>query len=79
MVSGKVSLSRSGRRTMGKGTASTTISLAGVTSTSKVFAVLSTNEGGRWVRAVVPATNSFVIRLNTALTSSAVVSWFVLD
>ena len=79
VVSGKVSFSRSGRRTMGSGTASTTISLAGVTSTSKVFAVLSTNEKGRWVRAVVPGTNSFVIRLNTALASSAVVSWFVLD
>ena len=38
-----------------------------------------TNEKGRWVRAAVPGTNSFVIRLNTALSSSAVVSWFVLD
>jgi hypothetical protein len=79
VVTGKVSLSRSGRKTMGSGTSSTTISLAGVTTTSKVFAVLSTNEKGRWVRAVVPGTNSFVIRLNTALASSAVVSWFVLD
>ena len=79
VVNGKVSLSRSGRKTMGRGTSSTTISLAGVTTTSKVFAVLSTNESGRWVRAVVPATNSFVIRLNTALATSAVVSWFVLD
>ena len=79
VVTGKVSLSRSGRKTMGKGTSSTTISLAGVTTTSKVFAVLSTNESGRWVRAVVPGTNSFVIRLNTALATSAVVSWFVLD
>jgi hypothetical protein len=79
VVTGKVSLSRSGRKTMGSGTSSTTISLSGVTTTSKVFAVLSTNEKGRWVRAVVPGTNSFVIRLNTALASSAVVSWFVLD
>jgi hypothetical protein len=79
VVSGKVSLSRSGRTTMGSGTSSKTISLAGVTTTSKVFAVLSTNEKGRWVRAVVPETNSFVVRLNTALASSAVVSWFVLD
>ena len=79
VVSGKVSFSRSGRKTMRSGTASTTVSLSGVTTSSKVFAVLATNEKGRWVRSAVPGTNSFVIRLNTALSSSAVVSWFVLD
>lgn len=79
VVSGKVSFSRSGRKTMSSGSASTTVSLSGVTTSSKVFAVLATNEKGRWVRSAVPGTNSFVIRLNTALSSSAVVSWFVLD
>jgi len=79
VVSGKVSFSRSGRKSMAKGTRAVTVSLAGVTTSSKVFAVLATSESGRWVRAVVPATNSFSIRLNTALLSSAVVSWFVLD
>jgi len=79
VVSGKVSFSRSGRKTMAKGSRAVTISLAGVTTSSKVFAVLATSESGRWVRAVVPATNSFSIKLNTALLSSAVVSWFVLD
>ena len=78
VVSGKVSFSRSGRKSIER-TASTTVSLSGVTTSSKVFAVLATNEKGRWVRSAVPGTNSFVIRLNTALSSSAVVSWFVLD
>jgi hypothetical protein len=78
-VTGKVKFSRSGRRSMSSGTKSRAVTLAGVTSTSKVFAVLATSEPGRWVRAVVPAAGKFTIYLNTTLTSSAVVSWFVLD
>lgn len=78
-VTGKVSLSRSGRRSMSSGTRTKAVTLAGVTTTSKVFAVLATSESGRWVRAVVPAAGKFTIYLNTTLTSSAVVSWFVLD
>jgi hypothetical protein len=78
-VSGRVSLSRSGRTAMSSGTSSKAIALGGVTTTSKVFAVLSTSESGRWVRAVVPTTNKITVYLNTTLSSSAVVSWFVLD
>jgi hypothetical protein len=78
-VTGKVSLSRSGRVAMSTKAVTKLVSLTGVTTTSKVFAVLSTSESGRWVRAVVPATGKFTIYLNAALTSSAVVSWFVLD
>jgi hypothetical protein len=50
-----------------------------VTTGSKIFAVLATSESGRYVRAVVPATGKFTVYLNTTLTSSAVVAWFVLD
>ncbi len=78
-VTGKVQFSRSGRQSMAKGKSSYTKALAGVTTSSKVFAVLATSESGRWVRAVVPAAGKFTIYLNTTLTSSAVVSWFVLD
>lgn len=78
-VTGKVNFSRSGRRSMSSGTNSKAVLLPGVTATSKVFAVLATSESGRWVRAVVPAAGKFTIYLNTTLTSSAVVSWFVLD
>ena len=78
-VTGRVSLSLSGRTSMASGASTKLITLAGVTATSKVFAVLSTSESGRWVRAVVPAAGKFTVYLNTTLTSSAVVSWFVLD
>jgi len=78
-VAGKVNFSRSGRKSMSSGHSTLTISLAGVTTSSKVFAVLATSESGRYVRAVVPASGSFKVYLNTTLTSSAVVAWFVLD
>jgi hypothetical protein len=78
-VTGKVSFNRSGRKAMSSGSSSALVYLGGVTSTSKVFAVLATSESGRWVRAVVPAAGRFRIYLNTTLSSSAVVSWFVLD
>ena len=79
VASGKVRFSRSGRQAMSSGRSSVTKTLAGVTTSSKVFAVLATSESGRYVRAVVPASGKFTIYLNTTLTSSAVVSWFVLD
>ncbi|MFL5683637.1 MAG: hypothetical protein ACJ77V_07075 [Chloroflexota bacterium] len=78
-VVGKAHFSRSGRTSMSTGTKTKTISLSGTTTSSKVFAVLATSESGRWVRAVVPAAGSFKVYLNTTLTSSAVLSWFVLD
>ena len=78
-VVGKVSFSRSGRKAMSSGRSNVAVGLPGVTATSKVFAVLATSESGRWVRAVVPAAGKFTVYLNTTLTSSAVLSWFVLD
>jgi hypothetical protein len=78
-VDGKVHLSRSGRKSVASGHSSVAISLSGVTSTSKVFAVFATSESGRYVRAVVPTTGKFTVYFNTTLTSSATVAWFVLD
>ena len=46
---------------------------------SRVFAVLASNRSGRYVRAVVPAAGKFTIYLNTTVTSTTVVTWFVLD
>lgn len=78
-VVGKVKFNRSGRKAMVSGRANVVVTLAGVTSSSKVFAVLATAESGRWVRAVVPAAGKFTVYLNTRLASSARVAWFVLD
>ena len=78
-VVGKVNFNRSGRVSIASGASYRVVSLAGVTTTSKVFAVFATSESGRWIRAVVPAAGKFTMYFNAALTSSAVASWFVLD
>ncbi len=78
-VIGKAKFSRSGRTTIGAGRSTLTVSLNGVTSGSKVFAVLHSNRSGRYVRAVVPTTNRFTVYLNTTVTSASFVAWFVLD
>ncbi len=78
-VFGKVKFNRSGRKAMASGRANVVVSLAGVTTSSKVFAVLATAESGRWVRAVVPAAGKFTVYLNTTLATRATVAWFALD
>jgi hypothetical protein len=78
-VKGKAVFSRSGRTPMSAGQSSKAVSLAGVTSSSLVFAQLLTNRPGRWVRAVTPTTGRFTIYLNTSLNYSAYVVWWVLN
>lgn len=78
-ANGRVKFSRSGKTLITAGHSKKTISLAGVTSSSLIFAVLRSNRSGRWVRAVVPATGSFTVYLNTSLGSNTYVVWFVLN
>lgn len=78
-VNGKVFFSRSGRATIGSGKSSIAVTLAGVSASSRVFAVLHSNRSGRWVRAVVPAAGKFTIYLNTTTTSATYVAWFVIN
>ena len=78
-VTGKAQFSRSGRATILAGASTKAITLAGVTTGSLVFAVLGSNRSGRWVRAVVPAAGKFTIYLNTSVTSSTFVTWWVLN
>ena len=74
-----MSFSRSGRTNIASGQSQLVINLAGVATNSRVFAVLAANRSGRYVRAVVPAAGKFTIYLNTTVTSTTVVTWFVLD
>lgn len=78
-VHGKVKFSRSGRGSIAKNKSSLKVTLAGVSTSSLVFAVLFSNRSGRYVRAVVPTSGSFTIYLNTTVTSTTLVSWFVLN
>jgi len=78
-VQGKVKFSRSSRVSIGTGKSSVKVTKAGVTSSSRIFAVLASNRSGRYVRAVVPTTGSFTIYLNTTLTSAAFVNYFIIN
>jgi hypothetical protein len=82
-VKGKVALSRSGKTAIAKGASSKVITLAGVTTSSLIFAVLATNRSGRWVRAVVPATGKFTIYLNTTISTASVgttyLVWWIIN
>jgi hypothetical protein len=78
-VRGKALFSRSGRATFAAGQSTKKINVTGVTWSSLVFAVLRSNRSGRYVRAVVPTTGSFTIYLNSAVTSSTYVVWFVVN
>jgi len=77
-VKGRAKFDRSGVLTVGSNTASVTKSLAGVTSSSLVLAVLAEDLAGIWVRAAVPAAGSFTIHLNKPVANAATVTWFVL-
>jgi hypothetical protein len=82
-VTGKVAFSRSGKTAIAKGASSKVITLAGVTTSSLIFAVLATNRSGRWVRAVVPATGKFTIYLNTTISTASVgttyLVWWIIN
>jgi hypothetical protein len=78
-VYGKVQFSRAGRATIGAGKSAIRIYMKGVSASSRVFAVLHSNRSGRFVRAVVPTTGSFVVYLNTTVTSSTYVAYFVIN
>lgn len=77
---GKIRFSnRAGRVTIGAGKSSVAVTVSGVTSSSRVFAVLNTNRASRYVRAVVPTTNKITIYLNSTVSASTSVAWLVLD
>jgi hypothetical protein len=74
-VIGRAEFTRSGKATIAAGKASKSISLAGCTTSTIVFALLASSRGGRWVRAVVPTTGSFTVYLNTTVASNTAVAW----
>ena len=78
-VQGKVKFNRAGRKTIGAGKSTLVVTMAGVTTTSKILAVLNSNRSGRYVRAVVAGSGKFTIYLNSSVSSSTYVAYFVID
>jgi hypothetical protein len=78
-VTGKAVFSRSKRVTIATGMSSLKVTLAGVTTSSLVFAVLHSYRSGLYVQAVVPTTGAFTIYLNKAAPGATYVAYFVLN
>jgi len=78
-VLGKAKFSRSGIVTVSAGTASKTVTLAGVTTSSMVLATAQQNASAH-VKAAIPGSGSFTIRLTAnAPTGGLKVAYFVLN
>jgi hypothetical protein len=78
-VQGKATFSRSGIVTIQAGNDSRTVTLAGVTTASMILATSQQNKGV-YVKAAVPGTGSFTIRLTgNAPTGGLKVAYFVLN
>lgn len=80
-VQGPAFFSDSGRATISTGSALTVAPEGGIGPDTIVLAVLHTNRGGIWVRAVVPseANQNFVVYLNTNVPGATAVAWFVIN
>jgi len=78
-ITGKVVFNRAGRGSIGAGKSTLTVTMAGVTTNSRVFAVLASNRSGRYVRAVVPAAGKFTVYLNGTVSAASAVAYLVLD
>jgi hypothetical protein len=77
-VKGRAKFDRSGVATVASGTSSITKTLAGVTSSSLILAVLGQDRVGIWVRAAVPSAGTFKVILNKNVASATKVTYFVL-
>ena len=77
-VNGKVRLSRSGKLPVSVGKTNVVKTLAGVTTSSIIIAVLQTVETGTWVRAAVAGSGKFTVYFNRALPSSSSVGYMIL-
>ena len=78
-VEGKVVFSRSGKAKVSKNKSSCKVSLDGVSTSSRIFAVCYTNRSARWVRAAVPHSGYFYIYMNAKVSATTYVSWWVLN
>ncbi len=78
-VRGKATFSRSGQVTVAAGTASTKVTLAGVTTASMILATAQ-RDGTVFVRSAVPAAGSFTIHLTGKAPAGGLkVAYFVLN
>jgi hypothetical protein len=78
-VNGKANFSRSGKVAITAGHSSVSKSLAGVTTSSLIIAVVQTLKAGYYLVAAVPAAGKFTVYLNKAATATMYVAYFVVN
>jgi hypothetical protein len=78
VVEGRAAFSTARRVKIGAGLSSVKVTNAAVTASSMVLATLQQRRTGIYVSAVVPATGSFTIYLNKAVSTSTLVAYFVI-
>jgi hypothetical protein len=78
-VNGKARFSRSGRTYISAGHSTRKIYMAGVTTSSYIIATPQTNRAGVFVQSVVPASGSFTIHLNKAVSGTTYVGYLVIN
>lgn len=81
VVDGPSIFSTSGKQTIASGSLTTVSVPGGLGSDSIALAVLQTNKAGVWVRAVTQnvAGGTITIYLNTSVSSSTTIGWFVIN
>lgn len=78
-VNGKAKFSRSGRVAITAGHSSVSKSLAGVTTSSLIFAVMQTRRTGYYLVAAVPTSGKFTVYLNKTVSGTTYVAYFVVN
>jgi hypothetical protein len=80
-VDGPAYFSASGKKTISSGSSTTIAVPGGLGSGSIALAVLQTNRTGVWVRAITQnlTNGTITVYLNTSVTSSTVIGWFVIN
>lgn len=77
-VEGRAEFSQSGQATIAAGRSSLSRSVAGMTSSSLVFAVVQSGDSSTWVRKVAPSAGAFTVLLNKVVTTPTTIAWIVL-
>jgi hypothetical protein len=80
-VDGPAFFTASGKKTISSGSSTTIAVPGGLGSGSIALAVLQTNRTGVWVRAITQnlTNGTITVYLNTSVTSSTVIGWFVIN
>lgn len=77
-VNGKTHFSRSGAASVAQGSATKTVTVAGMTASSLVLVTLQVSVSGLYIAGAVPGSGKFTVHLNKAAPTATRFAWFAL-